>query len=154
MKKGFVSSTSDYCTSMERFQDDLVNRSIKSITITSGSTTRTCNDFTRATEIAKAFSTCKKGTSCPEQKISCGGNTWMVSICGHGAEISINNDDDCSCEKKSDVTIRPCINNNNWGGTQGGCGESSQTMSIVVTLGRKAWIQKDVCNLYNGIKYS
>ena len=133
MPKGPVSSSSDYCTSMESFQDDLVNRAIKSIKITSGSTTRTCSDSTKANKIVSAFSTCKKG-NCPKQTISCGGNIWMVSTCGNGAEISVNNDDGCSCS--SDVTIRPCINNNNWGGTQGGCGGNSQTMSIVVTQGR------------------
>ena len=116
---------------METFQDTLVGKETTSIIISAGSTTYSCTDATTAKQITDHFSTCKDGSTCSPsyQSYSCNGETWQVGVC-NGGEISVASGV-CSCS--GSLAIRPCINNDNWGGAGGNtCSQSSQTLSITV----------------------
>ena len=130
---GTVSYTSTYCTSMETFQASLVGKQTTSITIGAGGSSYSCTDATTAKQITNAFSTCT--TTCSSQSFSCNGVNWWVGKCGPGGEIGIGTAI-CSCT--GTISIRPCINNNNWGGLGSNtCGQSSQTLNITVKYSGK-----------------
>ena len=135
MPTGNVLASSEYCTSFLAFQNDLVAKTAVSIEISAGSTKRQCNDAHVANQIVAAFSTCTPQST--ELGFSCQGTTWHVGGCGLSAEISAGNVGDiCDCGNHRDVAIRPCINNNNWGGnsTYGTCGANSMKLRIDVLL--------------------
>ena len=118
---------------METFQASLVGKQTTSITIGAGGSSYSCTDATTAKQITNAFSTCT--TTCSSQSFSCNGVNWWVGKCGPGGEIGIGTAI-CSCT--GTISIRPCINNNNWGGLGSNtCGQSSQTLSITVNYSGK-----------------
>ena len=125
---GHVSSSSVYCTSMHDFQDSLIGKTIRSIEISAGSTTRTCNDVHVANQIASAFSACK--IYCSERSFSCNGNIWVVGTCGHSVEISV----DSFCQCSGTLTIRPCVDGAWWGGAGDTCSPNSMILRISVTV--------------------
>ena len=127
---GTVSSQSVYCTSFESFQDGLAGNEFTSIEISAESSSRVCNDPVVANEIATAFSTCN--LFCLERNFSCNGQTWRVGKCGVGGEINVGNSR-CHCSGGG-ITIRPCINNNNWGGASQSCKSNSMTLRIAATI--------------------
>ena len=132
LPKGTVSHTSQHCTTMTAFQNSLVGRGATAITIIAGSTSYSCTDATIAKSITDAFATCTTNT-CSRQVFSCQGKNFRVGPCGAGGEISVSNGI-CSCS--GSLTIRPCINNDNWGGAgPSTCSQSSQTLSIIVKVG-------------------
>ena len=59
---------------------------------------------------------------------TCDGYTWRVGIC-NGIEICADCSAICTCD--SGLSIRPCINNNNWGGY----GTTCSVRPIVCALG-------------------
>ncbi len=60
--------------------------------------------------------------------IACGGRVWAIGECG-GIELSANGNI-CSCD--AGYSIRPCINNENWGGADTDtCFGPSQTLEVV-----------------------
>ena len=127
---GNVLSTSEYCRSYESFQDSLGSKEVISIEISADSTSRVCNDPVIANEIATAFSICK--SNCTERSFSCDGQTWRVTPCGNPGEINVGNSA-CSCSGGG-VTVRPCINNMNWGGASQTCGSNTMTLRIGATI--------------------
>ena len=118
---------------METFQASLVGKQTTSITLGAGGSSYTCTDATTAKQITDAFSTCT--TTCTSQSFSCNGVNWWIGKCGPGGEIGIGTSI-CSCS--GTISIRPCINNNNWGGLGSNtCGQSSQTLSVTVNYSGK-----------------
>ena len=125
---GSISKSSSHCTTMQTFQNSLIGKQATSVTVEAGSSTDTCSTAAVANQIIQKFATCT--SSCTSQSFSCDGETWWVGICG-GGEISVGTGGICRCS--SQLTIRPCIGNSNWGGGSGkACGASSQTLSIKV----------------------
>ena len=136
---GTLQSSNSICTTFQTFQNNLVGLTVASITISSDfgtGNTFTCSDSSTATSIATALSTCMN-SGCQSQAFICNGNTWRVGGCG-GGEINVSSSYGiCNCAPSSASTshlsIRPCINNLNWGGLGDSCGASTQTLSISVT---------------------
>ena len=68
----------------------------------------------------------------------CDNVTWVTGGCGQGIELKAtvenNRTGDCRCATISDntTTIRPAINNNNWGGVGKSCSASSQTLQVIL----------------------
>ena len=98
------------------------------LTSTASSTVYTCTDATVATAIATAMRTGVTTTQTSD------GHTWYVGTgCGLGCgTISVELAADqgtCSCG--SDCSIRPQINNSNWGGIGTTCFAPSQTLTLV-----------------------
>lgn len=66
-----------------------------------------------------------------------GGNVWKVALnCGTptigGASVVFTNSTNgCSCSTGTIYTIRPHINNFNWGGIGGECSQPSQTLTLI-----------------------
>ena len=132
MPKGYEYTSSDYCTSMMDYQKSLVGISINSIEISAGYTSRTCSDSHVANQIVSAFSKCRDDNCSSRKYFTCQGNKWGVGNCGDGGEIMVGQTTVCSCSTH-DVVIRPCIDNDNWGGNYDGCAESTTKLRIVVT---------------------
>ena len=67
----------------------------------------------------------------------CGGMYWTFGSCGAGNEISAFPSviGDCACRGVG-YTIRPLINNANWGGVEGSCTRNqtldNQTLQIIL----------------------
>ncbi len=60
----------------------------------------------------------------------CGAYTWNVGTCGNGMELSAQAGN-CTCISSASYTVRPCINNLNWGGVNTtNCGAASQTLTV------------------------
>jgi len=59
----------------------------------------------------------------------CDGKTWHVGICGGGMSIAVGTSGDCSCGTNA-WTVRPGINNSNWGGVGNECRAHSQTLTV------------------------
>ena len=68
----------------------------------------------------------------------CDNVTWVTGGCGQGIELKAtvenNRTGDCRCATISDntTTIRPAINNKNWGGVGKSCSASSQTLQVII----------------------
>ena len=141
MPSGTVSSSNSICTSFQSFQNGLVGQTITSLTVSSGSTSYSCNDLTIATNITTALSTCMN-SGCGNVVFICGSSPtiyWRVGGCG-GGEITVSTTSYpsiCYCTSSgTHITLRPCINNGNWGGLGDTCGASSQTLSITTSYGK------------------
>ena len=68
----------------------------------------------------------------------CDNVTWVTGGCGQGIELKAtvenNRTGDCQCATISDntTTIRPGINNKNWGGVGKSCSASSQSLEVIL----------------------
>ena len=68
----------------------------------------------------------------------CDNVTWVTGGCGQGIELKAtvenNKTGDCRCASISDntTTIRPGINNKNWGGVGKSCSASSQSLEVIL----------------------
>ena len=68
----------------------------------------------------------------------CDNVTWVTGGCGQGIELKAtvenNRTGDCRCATISDntTTIRPAINNKNWGGVGKSCSASSQSLEVIL----------------------
>ena len=127
----------------------MAGKEVIALEISAESTSRVCNDPVVANEIATAFSTCKSG--CPRRSFSCNGQTWSIGGCGSGGEINVGNSV-CSCSGGG-VTLRPCINNLNWGGASQTCRSNSMTLRIgasIKTLGTSGKSHQ-IIELFDGI---
>ena len=118
---------------MMDYQKSLVGQSITSIKISAGSTSRICSDSYVANKIVSWFSKCRNKYCNDRKTFYCQGYKWGVGNCGDGGEIMVGDTTVCSCSIKHDVIIRPCIGNDNWGGTYDGCGRYTTKLRIVVT---------------------
>ena len=124
---------------MKDFQKSFIGKSINSIEISAGNigfsknnATRTCSDSYVANKIVSAFSNCRDNSCNSRKYFTCQGYKWGVGDCGDGGEIMVGHTSVCTCSSK-DVVIRPCIDNDNWGGSYDGCDESTTKLRIVVT---------------------
>jgi cysteine-rich repeat protein len=108
---GVVSSSGQQCTNWNGFRTRLTGN-YAAIEL-SGSNVQSgvrCEDAQIATRLCNALN---QGGSISEQ---CGNDTWMVGECG-GTAISVNAPV-CQCDQANSGAhvVRPCINNENWGG--------------------------------------
>jgi len=68
----------------------------------------------------------------------CDNVTWVTGGCGQGIELKAtvenNKTAQCRCANISDntTTIRPAINNKNWGGVGKSCSASNQTLQVIL----------------------
>ena len=63
--------------------------------------------------------------------VACDGRTWNVGNCGNGPEINAQGNVVCQCTNPG-YTVRPCINNSNWGGINTTtCNGPTQTMQVI-----------------------
>jgi hypothetical protein len=91
----------------------------------------TVTDATLVPQIADALRTATIGSW------TIGSNTWKVDLnCGTpsigGASVIFTNSvNGCSCGTGTIYTIRPHINNYNWGGIGGECSQPTQTLTLV-----------------------
>merc|ERR1719397_7809 len=104
---------------------------VSQISLSAGSSSVSCNDGTIAQQITDAFSA---GT---ELGVSCNGRSWHTGNCGDSSIISAAQvgyqSEACRCGSFQYVMIRPCIGNQNWGGTGSNiCSSVTTTLSITV----------------------
>ncbi len=59
----------------------------------------------------------------------CDNKTWWVGKCGSSMSIAVGSTNDCSCSRNT-WTVRPGINNANWGGVGSECRSPSQTLTV------------------------
>lgn len=91
----------------------------------------TVTDATVVPQIANALRTATIGSW------AIGSNIWRVDLnCGNpsigGASVVFTNSvSGCSCSGGTIYTIRPHINNNNWGGIGGECSQPTQTLTFM-----------------------
>lgn len=91
----------------------------------------TVTDATVVPQIANALRTANIGSW------TIGSNIWRVDLnCGNpsigGASVVFTNSvSGCSCQTGTIYTIRPHINNNNWGGIGGECSQPTQTLTFM-----------------------
>jgi len=120
----------------ESFRASLPSSGVNSITV-SGSrdpTGRSCANPVLAQQIADALRVSTGSTSgTPTIAIACGGFVWSVGRC-NGAELSVGtNPTSCDCPISGTYTLRPTIQNPNWGGIAGNtCSASSQTLAVEI----------------------
>ena len=125
---GVVLENSSYCSTMRTFQESLVGIQATSIVLGAGSLFYSCTNPKVAQQITTAFAACK--STCPGQSFICNGETWNVGKCRAGAEISIGGE---ICECSGSLAIRPCVDNEDWGGAGPyTCAQSNQTLSITI----------------------
>ena len=126
---GNVDVTSTYCTTMKTFQASIGDKDTKAITLGAKGSFFSCTDVTIAKQITDAFSKCT--VTCTTQSFSCDGENWWVGKCGSGGEIGIGR---AICVGDGTISIRPCINNNNWGGLgPTTSAQDTQVLSIEIT---------------------
>jgi cysteine-rich repeat protein len=71
------------------------------------------------------------GDNLAVSNVACDGRTWNVGNCGNGAEINAQGNGVCQCTSPA-YTVRPCINNSNWGGVNTAtCNGPTQTIEVV-----------------------
>jgi hypothetical protein len=88
----------------------------------------TCNNAAMATQLCNALN-----TKTVVNGLVCNGKTWNVGTCGPtvGYELNARNSSgDCVCETTGTYTLRPCINNLNWGGINDNCSSPAQTLEV------------------------
>ena len=122
-------ASSSHCTTFRTFQHSLIGKQAFSVTVRAGSSSYTCNDAVVASQLIEKFAVCNY--TCSSLSMSCGGENWYVGSCGYGGEITVGGSGVCYCSY-SGLSIRPCINNQNWGGGGTTCGAVGQELSIHV----------------------
>jgi hypothetical protein len=118
------------CTDFETFRASIsASKTYSTITIKSNlDTTGSSCTGADANTICQALRT-GTATTAP-----CGGKTWRVGTCGSsgsttGWEVT-NSSGICTCD--TGWCVRPCIGNNNWGGSNGPtCSAPTQTLIVV-----------------------
>lgn len=132
------SQNKNACATMRNFRNNLRSSgSYSKVTVASaGRGSYSCNTSAQATKICRAIKALTK------VKVSCGGKTWSIGVCGaanggQGMELNVgiaNNGNSCQCVSGAHgFTLRPCIghSNANWGGWGKSCGGNvGQTMTV------------------------
>ena len=128
MTKGTNAPSGSPCTSFKEFQDKLEGLNTKSVTISAGTHSYTCDDPDAAKQITETLGSCK--STCARTTVSCSGEIWDMGECG-GVEISVGNAF-CSCGNTK-IAMRPCQSSSSWGGHGAtSCNADDQTFSISV----------------------
>ncbi len=130
--QGTVSYTAQQCVDYTTFVAQLTG-SFSAVQI-KGSLDQvgtTCSTPSMATQLCNALN-----TSTTVAGLSCNGRFWNVGDCSNASnqpfEISSRAaSGDCACDTTNSYTVRPCINNNNWGGIGDTCGAAAQTLEVI-----------------------
>ncbi|MBW2455436.1 MAG: hypothetical protein JRI68_13030 [Deltaproteobacteria bacterium] len=129
---GTVSYTAQQCVDYTTFVGQLTGAfTAVQIKGSLDPTGATCNNPAMATQLCNALN-----TSTLVSGLSCNGRTWNVGDCSNQTNqpFEINSrtaSGDCTCETSNSFTVRPCINNNNWGGIGDTCGAPAQTLEVI-----------------------
>jgi hypothetical protein len=118
-----TSNTAGQCNNWNAFRASLASSGYTSVTI------KGSNDMTGVTCTGPNANTlCQALRTGGSASVVCNARTWTVGMCG-GVEISASGA--CVCTTPA-YTVRPCINNLNWGGINTtNCGAPSQAMSVI-----------------------
>ncbi|MBW2264452.1 MAG: hypothetical protein JRG91_21005, partial [Deltaproteobacteria bacterium] len=130
---GTLLSSSPQCTNWNSWRAGLATSGIASINArgTYDTTGVTCSVPAMAQAIADALRTDGTGSWV------CDGHTWYVGVCG-GTALSIDMTV-CTCTTGA-YSVRPCINNANWGGiTTATCSGPTQDMTVEVCGAGSTW---------------
>ena len=132
MTYGTISSSGPECTSYNAWRVSLTGTE-SSITMTANGAEVACTDPAEAATITSYIRDWTPGM--PEQYYSCDAVTWAFGNCGDGLEIHAGGSTEictsCYTAGPSEITMRPCIGNSNWGGGNGvTCGAPTQTFAI------------------------
>ncbi len=125
---GTLSSSSSQCTSWKDFTASLTEN-YSSITIRGSLDPDgvTCTG-------ASANTLCQALRSGQNSAIlSCDGMSWIANGTYAGGELTSSSvpTNTGSCPTSGTYTVRPCINNKNWGGIGRTCGSNTQSLSVV-----------------------
>jgi len=136
--KGHVSKDSQQCKDWQKLHQK-IDTGAGYITVSVGSEERTCKDPDVANKILSHFASNDKS----RKSYKCGPHTWFVGNCAAGShlglEICVDCKRICQCSGKShQISLRPCINNRNWGGHGHTCGSTKQA---TLSLTTKAKVQ-------------
>jgi hypothetical protein len=148
--QGHVSKDSQQCKDWQSLHQK-VDTGAGYITVSVGDQTRTCKDDTIANQILSHFASKDKS----RKSYKCGGHTWFVGNCAAGShlglEICVDCPKICHCSgDKNQISLRPCINNRNWGGHGHTCGS---TKKATMSLTTKAKVEPSMIE-YNEIEDS
>jgi len=122
---GTVRTTDPQCVNWISWMATLDATGCTSIVVSGSNDTTgvSCTDPTVVQAIATALRTGATGTW------TCDGHTWYTDNCGSYLEL-VASGDDCYCSDPGHI-LRPCINNNNWGGVNTDtCAAPAQTMTV------------------------
>lgn len=123
---GALANSSNQCSHWDDFRGQLAGN-FAAIEV-SGSNVEVgvrCEDRSLATRLCNALA---EGTSL---SVACGNDTWTVGTCG-GAALTVNAPI-CQCDAADSgaYVVRPCINNENWGGANSAtCGAPAQRLEV------------------------
>merc|ERR1719217_1023895 len=128
--KGHVSKDSQQCKDWQSLHQK-VDTGAGYITVAVGDEKRTCKDPEVANQILSHFASKDKA----RKSYKCGAHTWFVGNCAAGShlglEICVDCPKICHCSGNSNqISLRPCINNMNWGGHGRTCGQKQATLSL------------------------
>ena len=130
MTHGTISSSGPECTSFNAWRVGLRGTE-SSITMTANGAEVLCTDPAEAATITSYIRDWTPGM--PDQYSSCDGVIWALGWCG-GLEIHAGGGAyvcQCGTVGMSEIVMRPCIDNANWGGGNGvTCGAPTQTFAI------------------------
>jgi PKD repeat protein len=126
---GNVSFSSSQCTAWTQFRASLQPGVYSTMTFTGSlsGASQTCTNPTAVNQIATAL---QNGTA---TTISCGGNNWIIALnCGPLSPATVElTSTGSTCNCNTGFTLRPCIDNNNWGSAGGStCGGPNQTLIL------------------------
>ena len=148
MTQGYIPSSGPQCTSYNEWRASLTGTE-SSITLSANGATVACTNPTEAAAITTYIRDwTPTGGDGLHQALSCDGVMWAFGSCvADGStfgipslEIHAGGDDEicnsCFTAGPSEITMRPCIDNYNWGGGNGAtCSASTQTFTISTSLG-------------------
>jgi hypothetical protein len=132
--KGHVSKDSQQCKDWQSLHHQ-IDTNAGYISVSVDNEERTCKDPTVANEILAHFASKDKS----RRSYKCGKHTWFVGNCAAGShlgmEICVDCPKICHCRGHShQVSLRPCINNRNWGGHGHTCGSTKKATLSFTTL--------------------
>jgi len=142
MTPGHISSSGLECTSYNEWRACLTGTE-SSITLTTNGVTVACTDPTEAAAITTYIRDwTQSGENGLDQVLSCDGVSWAFGQCGGNnpsLEIRAGGgtkicDGDCFVSS-SEIVMRPCIDNENWGGGNGPtCGDRNNLIQPTQTF--------------------
>jgi len=119
---------------MREFQRSLVGVRANRVAVSAGPTKIECSDAAIAKQIIDRFSSSSTFTTSTFQ---CHDSSWSVGKCGEGIEISVKvggRSAMCTCRTDT-IAIRPCVNNQNWGGLSPNvCNSDKITLRMTVVF--------------------
>lgn len=136
--KGHLSKDSQQCKDWQSLHQK-IDTGAGYISVAVGSEVRTCSDPNVANQILTHFASNDKS----RKSYKCGSHTWFLGNCAAGShlgmEICVDCPKICHCTGSShQISLRPCINNHNWGGHGKTCGTTGET---TLSLTTKAKVQ-------------